>query len=99
MPRRKPKTKPPDRRKPLPTQLVLTRDHMRQLEDLPGFARDHLRSADALVARIEGLAVALGEAAEKELHGRYPWEVIQPKGQEHGKQHRRAIGRGGIAAH
>ena len=99
MPRKKPAIKPPDRRKPLPKQLVLDRQHMHRLEDLPGFARDHIRSVDALLARIEGLALALGEAAEKELHGRYPWEVVTMKGQEHGKQHRRAIGRGGIAAH
>ena len=87
MPRRKPKRKQPDRRRPLPKQLVLTREHLLCIGDLGGFTRDHLRSADALLARIEGLALALGEAAEKELHGRYPWEVIQPKGQEHGKQH------------
>lgn len=94
MPRAKAKRKKPDRRKPLPQRLVLDRDCMRRLEDLPGFARDHLRSADALVARIESLALALGEAAEKELHGRYPWEIIEePKGPKHGKQRGSKTGR------
>lgn len=64
MPRRKPKIKPPDRRKPLPARLVLTREHLHRIEDLPGFARDHIRSADALVARIESLTAALADEVE-----------------------------------
>lgn len=99
MGRAKAKKKPPDRRKPLPKRLTLTREHLRRIEDLPGFAPDHLRSADALVTRIEGLAVALGDAADRELHGRYRWEVVTMKGPDNGKQRRSKIGRGGIAAH
>ena len=66
MPRAKAKRKQPDRRKPLPKRLTLTREHLHRIEDLPGFARDHLRSADDLVTRIEGLAVALAQESEQD---------------------------------
>ena len=66
MPRAKPKRKQPDRRRPLPKRLTLTREHMLRIEDLPGFARDHVRSADALVARIESITATLAQETDRD---------------------------------